>query len=507
MRNLQLGTLAVLLFLLFAGPSVSAEDFHFQHEHVLGTSLQLAFTSDNREQAGAIEQRVLEEIDRLDAILSRYSPDSELMRWQRGETSTLSADLTHVLKQAEQWRHDTKQAFDVRAGAIAQLWQASAERGELPSDGARQRLIEQLREAPYTFVENDSVKRNDNLALSLDGLAKGYVLDCVCEMIERDFPGTTDFVINIGGDIRKLGDAPLEVSIENPATATEGAAPLETFVVARPMAMATSGDYRRTMTIGDREVSHIFDPRSGLPAHQLPSATVVSTAAIDADALATAVSVLGANEGLALVESLPQTEACVVTADGLVLTSSGWPLGTDRLDSQKLVVMNDAVPAETGLFVDFTIDRPKGGRYRRPYVAMWLEDADGFPVKTEILWLQTEQPGPRWHRDLTRWYRNDRLRKTVEKSDLIKTISGATRGPGEYQAHFDGTDNLGKPLSAGQYTLCLEVAREHGTYQIIREPITWGDQAVAEKKLKGNVEVGAMSYRFIPTTGDKNEAS
>ncbi|HCO26668.1 MAG TPA: hypothetical protein DIT97_27990, partial [Gimesia maris] len=80
-----------------------------------------------------------------------------------------------------------------------------------------------------------------------------------------------------------------------------------------------------------------------------------------------------------------------------------------------------------GLNVDFTLKRPEGGRYRRPYVAVWLEDEDGFPVKTALLWMQTKQPGPRWHRDLTRWYRNDRFRKLAENKELIGTISAATR--------------------------------------------------------------------------------
>ncbi|HBE69739.1 MAG TPA: hypothetical protein DDW52_16460, partial [Planctomycetaceae bacterium] len=142
--------------------------------------------------------------------------------------------------------------------------------------------------------------------------------------------------------------------------------------------------------------------------------------------------------------------------------------------------------------------RPKGSRYRRPYVAIWLEDAEGFPVKTAILWIQTEQPGPRWHRDLTRWYRNNRMRKAVEKEKLIGTISSATRGAGEYQAVFDGTDNAGKKLPSGTYTLCLEVAREHGTYQLIREKVKLDGSAIAKQELKGNIEMSKVAYQYLP---------
>lgn len=153
-----------------------------------------------------------------------------------------------------------------------------------------------------------------------------------------------------------------------------------------------------------------------------------------------------------------------------------------------------------GLHISFALNRPEGGQYRRPYVAVWIEDQENFPVKTGALWIQTEQPGPRWHRDLTRWYRNDRMRKVAEKTDLIDGISAATRGPGSYAAHFDGTDNAGQALKPGKYTLCLEVAREHGTYQIIRHEFVWGDQAIPQVSLDGNIEVSDVMISFNPMT-------
>jgi len=154
--------------------------------------------------------------------------------------------------------------------------------------------------------------------------------------------------------------------------------------------------------------------------------------------------------------------------------------------------------APSGLHVWFQLDRPTGSNYRRPYLAVWLEDADGFPVKTAVLWWQTEQPGPRWHRDLTRWYRNDRMRKLVEKTNLVDGISGATRGPGDYETHFDGTDNEGNPLSPGKYTLCIEAARENGTYKIIRKRLQWGTEPIEKTDLEGNIEIAQAAFEFVP---------
>lgn len=111
---------------------------------------------------------------------------------------------------------------------------------------------------------------------------------------------------------------------------------------------------------------------------------------------------------------------------------------------------------------------------------------------------KTEDPGPRWHRDLTRWYRNDRMRKIVERTDLTDGISGATRGPGNYEAHFDGTDNAGLMLSPGKYTLCLEAARENGTYKIIRKSFQWGDVPIEKTELTGNIEIAKAAFKFQP---------
>jgi len=181
---------------------------------------------------------------------------------------------------------------------------------------------------------------------------------------------------------------------------------------------------------------------------------------------------------------------------GLILLPALAPAETNTLPAKTADQAAESIPP--GLHVWFKLDRPKGSRYRRPYLAVWLEDADGFPVKTATLWMQTEQPGPRWHRDLTRWYRNDRMRKIVEKTDLVDGISGATRGPGDYETHFDGTDNQGEPLPPGKYTLCLEAARENGTYKIIRKPIEWGSQPIAKTDLKGNLEIPQAAFEFRP---------
>ncbi|MEM7010752.1 MAG: DUF2271 domain-containing protein [Verrucomicrobiota bacterium] len=419
----------------------SSSEFAFQHEHVLGTSFELRLNADSADIATSAEKAALAEIDRLAKILSRHHAKSELMRWQSASPDQqlqVSDDLGQVLNRAEYWRQKTTGAFDVR-----------------PAD------LVAPNSSPYTLAASGKVHRHDEMPISLDGLAKGYIIDRVCDSIRKQFPNITNFSVNIGGDVRKVGDRQLPIAITNPFDAAEGSKPIDSFVASQPVAVATSGGYRRE--------SHILDPRTGSAASKVASATVIAPTAVDADALATSLCVLSATEGVAIAESLENVECLIVLTNGRQMASQGWP---GNPNDQTFEMVSNA--SKSGLVVDFKLNRPKGGRYRRPYVAVWLEDQDGYPVKTAVLWMQTERPGPRWHRDLTRWYRNDRTRKPVEKSDLIGVISGATRGPGKYEARFHGNDNAGDPLPEGKYTLCLEVAREHGTYQIIRESVMLG---------------------------------
>ena len=135
---------------------------------------------------------------------------------------------------------------------------------------------------------------------------------------------------------------------------------------------------------------------------------------------------------------------------------------------------------------------------------MWVEDKDGVQVKTLLLWVQSTGKGPRWIPDLKRWHRGDRTRKASEGTDLVELVSEATRKAGQYSLVWNGTDNNGKLVSPGKYTVYIEAAREHGTYQLMQKNVSIGDKPFSEK-FEGNVEIKAASidYRLTPPAGKK----
>lgn len=148
------------------------------------------------------------------------------------------------------------------------------------------------------------------------------------------------------------------------------------------------------------------------------------------------------------------------------------------------------------LAVDLEINQPEGYRSHRPYVAVWVEDPAGKPVRTLTLWVNTRGRGERYIRELRRWFRAEQAREGAGGSDIVSTVSSATRLPGKYSLLWDGRDDAGKPVSQGAYTLYIEAAREHGTYQLMSQEINVASRPFTAT-LGGNEEIrGArVAYR------------
>ena len=129
-------------------------------------------------------------------------------------------------------------------------------------------------------------------------------------------------------------------------------------------------------------------------------------------------------------------------------------------------------------------------------MAIWVENKDGFPVRNLTLWVSMGGAGPfQWIPDLKRWYKADQARKQVDRKDMVFTIARPTRPPGKYKVIWDGKDDQGKPVASGEYTVFIDAAREHGTYQNIRKEVTLDDKPFTVE-LKGGVEIKAASIEY-----------
>ncbi|WP_226342358.1 FAD:protein FMN transferase [Deinococcus sp. AJ005] len=298
---------------------------HNVYERLLGTEVELQVVARTRQQAEAAECAALDELDRLSAVFNRFDPGSELSRWltRPGERVPLSPELRTVLALADGWRDVTGGAFHPGADALGQLWQQAASRDQQPDATELSALLRQLQTDPWTLHADGTATLHVTYPLGLNALAKGWIVDRMAELVWNS-PGVQAVLINAGGDLRTMGGRELKVTVAGPFTARDDAAPL-THVHVQNGALASSGSAHRGVQVGGQWRSHLLDPRSGQPVRDVPGVTVTAPNCATADALATALSVLGAVEGLALVNSTLDCAALIVTRDGQTHPSALWP--------------------------------------------------------------------------------------------------------------------------------------------------------------------------------------
>ncbi len=146
------------------------------------------------------------------------------------------------------------------------------------------------------------------------------------------------------------------------------------------------------------------------------------------------------------------------------------------------------------MIISFTYTRSAGGKIESPYVAVWIEDADGELLETIALFYEQTRRGARWLDHLDRWFAVDAARIAAGGTDNADTISSATRTPGTYDLAWDGTAT-GAPLGAGDYFICIESAREDGPYSLIREPLRL-DGTLPTTPLPDTGELSAATVRI-----------
>ena len=512
--------LAIAVPWCFGTRRADAEDYGYYHENVMGTSLELRVRAVDEAAARRAEDLVLRRIDRLSAIFSGYDPTSEFSRWQAGARTAapVSPELFEVLRAAEEWQARTHGTFDPRVEVLSRLWAAGARRGRPPEAEELSRAIVLMTDRAWRLdVLRGTAERLSECPISLDGIAKGYIVERACDAATAEVPGVSGVMLNVGGDLRTRGAIEGTIGIAAPWADSESSEPL-CYIEAKDRSVATSGSSQRGFRIGGKWYSHILDPRTGRPVERVAAATVIAERSVDADAFAKACNVLGPGECVRLARSIPGLEFLIVEKDGRTTRSEGWhqyerpqPAWLASADEPRAksgakkavdAPAKKAVDApwnpDFELVVSFEVNRPEAeaGRYRRPYVVVWVEDKNGDLVRTLSLWVSMGGAGPfQWMPDLKRWYVADTERKLRDKKELFFTTARPTRPPGNYRVIWDGKDNHKKPLPAGEYTIWIEAAREHGTYQDIRKKVTLADGPFTEE-LKGNVEIRSASIEY-----------
>ncbi len=257
-------------------------------------------------------------------MLSTYDPATPLARLNRdGRLDDADPEVLTVLERARYYSELSGGAFDITMLPLLDLYQETfigADRP--PSDDELERARALVGFEQVHLDGEDVTLGRPGMRISVDGIAKGFIIDRAAQALVA--AGVEDALVDIGGDIRALGRPAARpfwvVGIRHPRR------PPTDFLVtirAADSATATSGDYEHYF-VEDRRAHHLIDPRTGRSATELSGVTVVADSAMDADALATTVFILGPSAGVALLESIDGAEGLMITTDGELVATVGW---------------------------------------------------------------------------------------------------------------------------------------------------------------------------------------
>lgn len=258
-------------------------------------------------EAQRLEEGIEAELEAIDASMSTYRDDSELSAFNAapvGEWQPLSAPLVEVLSISTAVAEASDGAFDITIGGLVNLWSFGPEARprEVPdATTLRERLAEIGPDSLEVDPARQRARRLRDVFVDLSAVAKGYATDRVAEYLAGE--GLEHYLVNIGGELKVAGwrdgeDEPWRIGIEAPLDDRQEASHV---LPLHDISVATSGDYRNFFEEDGRRYSHTLDPRSGRPiTHGLASVTVAHPSNAWADAWATALTVLGEEEGMAL---------------------------------------------------------------------------------------------------------------------------------------------------------------------------------------------------------------
>jgi FAD:protein FMN transferase len=292
------------------------------HQMIMGTFARIVVMAPDEATGRAGIRKAIEAQKQVDQLMSYHRDDSELAQINSHAYERpvkIHAQTLAVMQKALEISVQSQGAFDVTVGPRLDLSKRAAEENTPPSAEAIQKALAKVGWNKLVLDPNESTIRFTvpGMRIDLGGIAKGFAIDQSIRALQEH--GALGAMVDIGGDIRCFGQAPAgkqhwSIGLQDPQVSAEDTDPQRILLILKltDLAITTSGHYRRFTIIDGQKTSHIIDPHTGQGSDKLSSVTIMAPDAITADALATAVSVLGQEQGLALIEQIPQVEAIVI---------------------------------------------------------------------------------------------------------------------------------------------------------------------------------------------------
>jgi len=297
MQFLKNSFFIILIYFILCTP----QDKEYNYKNIIiGGPCEIKFFCSNKKVA----QRILSDIDTelkyLDSLLNYFSPNSLVSRVNKEHCAQLPEDIKPIFLLSDSISRLTNGLFDISIAPLLEIWGFYGKEKRIP---AKEEIARVKRFVDYRKITiiGDSIFIPENMKIDLGAIAQGFAADRVAEIMKKN--RIKSAVINIAGEVYALGNSPKNrpwvVGIKNP----RGEGVIEKVGLSNG-ALSTSGDYEKFFVIDGIRYAHIIDPRTGYPAGNYASVTIFAESATFADGIATAVSVMGAQEGKKFLDSL-----------------------------------------------------------------------------------------------------------------------------------------------------------------------------------------------------------
>ena len=291
----------------------------------MGTFVSMTLIHSSRDKAEEAMGMAFDEINRLTGLMNRFDRATAVAQLNReGYLKDVPPEITHVISKALYYYRVSQGTFDISVKPVVDLFKEKLgeKGGKVPPSKKEITQALEFVDANQIQIKGRTIRfKKPGMGITLDGIAKGYIVDRASEIISGYDIG--NHLINAGGDIRTLGaradKRPWAVAIQDPLKRKD----YPDIIHMNNGAIATSGNYE-VYYDHEKMFHHIVDPRTGLSPQLSTSVSVTACSTMEADALSTSAFVMNPVKGTSLINSLPHSECLVIAQDGTQLKSRGW---------------------------------------------------------------------------------------------------------------------------------------------------------------------------------------
>jgi thiamine biosynthesis lipoprotein len=315
-------TLILVLFIIgfFIAQNNSNEIKTFKRTQIiLGTIVEIQIQDNDEKKVEKAFAKAFAEIKRIDNLFTTYNENSPVWTINNFNDTIIKVDkeIYNLLVLCDSVTKLSDGAFDVSLDILTRAWGFYSDNPSLPSESEIENALKSSGWNKVKLNNNQTITKQKNVALNFGAIAKGYAVDRAIEILKSNDIHSAS--VNAGGDVKVFGKQ-WKIGIQNPREKKE----ILDIVTLENNSIATSGDYERYFEVDGKRYHHILNPKTGYPSTGLQSVSIINKSNTFADALATAVFVLGVEKGLNLIESLDDTEAMIVDENGKIYFSSNF---------------------------------------------------------------------------------------------------------------------------------------------------------------------------------------